>query len=201
MFKSFQCSYPSMNIFPFACVRRHCVNVLTWTKPLRTLLPIRIARIVWKVVNKTINETLRFVPPGVFRSELPASKGDLLFNTLVWSTASVGCYNMHRSIAKCTQTLINKSAAACERLIDDIESIFWPVLASCVCDSEEKLGLPSESPRQCVRGKKTFRRPQRGRGHRVPIARPCVAPRHRYGFGMSLVLRVMGLTFALFSVD
>ena len=160
MFRSFQRSFPSMNIFPFACVRRHCVNVLTWTKPLRTLLPIRIARIVWKVVNKTINGTPRFVPPGVFKSELPASKGDWLFNTSVWSTASVGCYIMHASIAKCTQKLVNKSTSACKRLVDDIESIFWPVLASCLCDSEQNLGLPSESlGGDCVRGKKTFKKP------------------------------------------
>jgi hypothetical protein len=180
MFRSFHQSFPSMNIYPFACVRRHCVNVLTWTRSLRTLLPIRITRIVWKVVNKTIGETLRFVPPGVFRSELPASKGDLLFNTSVWSTASVGCYNMHASIAKCTQNLINNSASACERLIDDIESTFWPILASCLCFSEQNLGLPSVSPGgECVRGKKVFNRGQRGRGHRVPTFR--AAPSHRYG--------------------
>ena len=179
LYRSFQRSFPSMHIYPFACVRRHCVNVLTWTKTLRTLLPIRIARTVWKVIRKTMDGTLRSVPPGVFRSELPASKGDKLFKTTVWSTASVGCFNIHEGIAKCTQKLINQSTVACERLVDDLESIFWPVLASCLCDSKLHLGSPSGTlGGGCVRGKKTYKKPQRGRGHRVPMGRSREAPSH-----------------------
>jgi hypothetical protein len=112
----------------------HCTNVLAWTKQLRILLSIRIARVVWKIASKTFSKTLRHIPPGVLRSEMPASEGDLLFNSSVWTTESVLCSNKHVAIAKGTQKLIQRSASACERLVDDIECIFWPVFASLIFD-------------------------------------------------------------------
>jgi hypothetical protein len=134
MFREFQKASICMNTYPFACVRMHCTNVLAWTKQLRILLPIRIARVVWKIASKTFSKTLRNIPPGVLKSEIPASEGDLLFNSSVWTSESVLCYNKHVAIARSTQKFIQRSASACERLVDDIECIFWPVFASLIFD-------------------------------------------------------------------
>ncbi len=131
-FRSFLRTYPSMNARTYECMRNHCGSVLSWTKQLRILLPVRVARVVWKIANKTIDQTLRGVPPAVYKSLLPASKGDALFNTTVWSSGNLRCHTMHTNIAKCSQKLLSQAVSACTRLVDDIECGFWPLLASCL---------------------------------------------------------------------
>ena len=175
---------PSMDVFPYACLRKHCINALVWAKQLRVTLAPRVCRLVWKLIRSVMRESLSSVPSGVFRNEFPATEGDMMFSTSVWSTQTITSHNKHTSIANCTDKLLRGVSLACVRLVDDIECIFWPVLVVSthvddVCDCMDCGGV-------CVhgrgkgwqgKGRKGKRGRGRGRGHRAPAA-PATSLRH-----------------------